>query len=106
MRIIKDANLEKKVNKVIGNIMEEYFKNTNILKSDFNPMAEEPAKFKILIGKKEFFKNLEADLKKAITEEVENNKEYGNNRIINLKTDEVLTKIEKISSYEKCIRPY
>ena len=98
MRIIKDDILEEKVNKAIGNIIEEYFENTNILKSDFNPMAEEPAKFKILIGKKEFFKNLEADLKKAITEEVENNKEYGNNRIINLKTDEVLTKIEKISS--------
>lgn len=98
MRIIKDDILEEKVNKAIGNIMEEYFENTNILKSDFNPMAEEPAKFKILIGKKEFFKNLETDLKKAITEEVENNKEYGNNRIINLKTDEVLTKIEKIFS--------
>ena len=98
MRIIKDDNLERNVNKVISNKMKEYFENTNILKSDFNPMAEEPAKFKILIGKKEFFKNLEADLKKAITEEVENNKEYGNNRIINLKTDEVLTKIEKISS--------
>jgi hypothetical protein len=98
MRIIKDDNLERNVNKVIGNIMEEYFKNTNILKSDFNPMAEEPAKFKILIGKKEFFKNLEADLKKAIIEEVENNKVYVNNRIVNLKTDEALTKIEKISS--------
>lgn len=98
MRIIKDDNLERNVNKVISNKMKEYFENTNILKSDFNPMAEEPSKFKILIGKKEFFKNLEADLKKAITEEVENNKEYGNNRIINLKTDEVLTKIEKISS--------
>lgn len=98
MRIIKDTDLEEKVNKVIGNIMEEYFKNTNILKSDFNPMAEEPAKFKILIGKKEFFKNLETDLKKAITEELENNKVYVNNRIVNLKTDEALTKIEKISS--------
>lgn len=98
MRIIKDNILEEKVNKAIGNIMEEYFKNTNILKSDFNPMAEEPAKFKILIGKKEFFKNLETDLKKAITEELENNKVYVNNRIANLKTDEVLTKIEKISS--------
>ena len=98
MRIIKDDILEEKVNKAIGNIMEEYFENTNILKSDFNPMAEEPAKFKILIGKKEFFKNLETDLKKAITEELENNKVYVNNRIVNLKTDEVLTKIEKISS--------
>lgn len=98
MRIIKDDILEEKVNKAIGNIMEEYFENTNILKSDFNPMAEEPAKFKILIGKKEFFKNLETDLKKAITEELENNKVYVNNRIVNLKTDEALTKIEKISS--------
>ena len=41
MRIIKDDILEEKVNKTIGNIMEEYFKNTNILKSDFNPMAED-----------------------------------------------------------------
>ena len=98
MRIIKDDILEEKVNKAIGNIMEEYFENTNILKSDFNPMAEEPAKFKILIGKKEFFRELENDLKKAITEELENNKVYVNNRIVNLKTDEVLTKIEKISS--------
>ena len=98
MRIIKDDNLERNVNKVISNKMKEYFENTNILKSDFNPMAEEPAKFKILIGKKEFFKNLETDLKKAITEELENNKVYVNNRIVNLKTDEVLTKIEKISS--------
>ena len=98
MRIIKDDNLERNVNKVISNKMKEYFENTNILKSDFNPMAEEPAKFKILIGKKEFFKNLETDLKKAITEELENNKVYVNNRIVNLKTDEALTKIEKISS--------
>ena len=98
MRIIKDDILEEKVNKAIGNIMEEYFENTNILKSDFNPMAEEPAKFKILICKKEFFKNLETDLKKAITEELQNNKVYVNNRIVNLKTDEALTKIEKISS--------
>ena len=30
MRIIKDDILEEKVNKTIGNIMEEYFKNTNI----------------------------------------------------------------------------
>ena len=98
MRIIKDDNLERNVNKVISNKMKEYFENPNILKSDFNPMAEEPAKFKILIGKKEFFKNLETDLKKAITEELENNKVYVNNRIVNLKTDEALTKIEKISS--------
>ena len=98
MRIIKDDILEEKVNKAIGNIMEEYFENTNILKSDFNPMAEEPAKFKILICKKEFFKNLETDLKKSITEELQNNKVYVNNRIVNLKTDEALTKIEKISS--------
>lgn len=98
MRIIKDDILEEKVNKAIANKMKEYFENTNILKSSFNPMAEEPAKFKILIGKKEFFKNLETDLKKAITEELENNKVYVNNRIVTLKTDEVLTKIEKISS--------
>lgn len=98
MRIIKDDNLERNVNKAISNKMKEYFENTNILKSSFNPMAEEPAKFKILIGKKEFFKNLETDLKKAITEELENNKVYVNNRIVTLKTDEVLTKIEKISS--------
>ena len=98
MRIIKDDNLERNVNKVISNKMKEYLENTNILKSDFNPMAEESAKFKILIGKKEFFKNLETDLKKAITEELENNKVYVNNRIVNLKTDEALTKIEKISS--------
>lgn len=45
MRIIKDDNLERNVNKVISNKMKEYFENTNILKSDFNPMAEEPAKF-------------------------------------------------------------
>ena len=89
MRIIKDDILEEKVNKAIGNIMEEYFENTNILKSDFNPMAEEPAKFKILIGKKEFFRELENDLKKAITEELENNKVYVNNRIVNLKTANV-----------------
>lgn len=98
MRIIKDDNLERNVNKAISNKMKEYFENNNILKSSFNPMAEEPAKFKILIGKKEFFKNLETDLKKAITEELENNKVYVNNRIVTLKTDEVLTKIEKISS--------
>ena len=98
MRIIKDDILEKKVNKTIGNIMEEYFKNTNILKSDFNPMAEDPAKFKILIGKKEFFRELENDLKEVISKELEKNKEYNNNEIVELKTEEALKKIEKISS--------
>lgn len=98
MRIIKDGILEEKVNKAIGNIMEGYFKNTNILKSDFNPMAEEPAKFKILIGKKEFFKELENDLKVVISKELEKNKEYNNNEIVELKTEEALKKLEKISS--------
>lgn len=98
MRIIKDDILEEKVNKTIGNIMEEYFKNTNILKSDFNPMAEDPAKFKILIGKKEFFRELENDLKEVISKELEKNKEYNNNEIVELKTEEALKKIEKISS--------
>ena len=98
MRIIKDDILEEKVNKAIGNIMEEYFENTNILKSDFNPMAEEPAKFKILIGKKEFFRELENDLKEVISKELEKNKEYNNNEIVALKTEEALKKLEKISS--------
>lgn len=98
MRIIKDDILEEKVNKAIGNIMEEYFENTNILKSDFNPMAEEPAKFKILIGKKEFFRELENDLKEVISKELEKNKEYNNNEIVELKTEEALKKLEKISS--------
>ena len=98
MRIIKDDILEEKVNKTIGNIMEEYFKNTNILKSDFNPMAEDPAKFKILIGKKEFFRELENDLKEVISKELKKNKEYNNNEIVELKTEESLKKIEKISS--------
>ena len=98
MRIIKDNILEEKVNKAIGNIMEEYFENTNILKSDFNPMAEEPAKFKILIGKKEFFRELENELKEVISKELEKNKEYNNNEIVELKTEEALKKIEKISS--------
>ena len=98
MRIIKDDILEEKVNKAIGNIMEEYFENTNILKSDFNPMAEEPAKFKILIGKKEFFRELENDLKEVILKELEKSKEYNNNEIVELKTEEALKKIEKISS--------
>lgn len=98
MRIIKDDILEEKVNKAIGNIMEEYFENTNILKSDFNSMAEEPAKFKILIGKKEFFRELENDLKEVISKELEKNKEYNNNEIVELKTEEALKKLEKISS--------
>ena len=98
MRIIKDDILEEKVNKTIGNIMEEYFKNTNILKSDFNPMAEDPAKFKILIGKKELFRELENDLKEVISKELKKNKEYNNNEIVELKTEESLKKIEKISS--------
>ena len=98
MRIIKDDILEEKVNKAIGNIMEEYFENTNILKSDFNPMAEEPAKFKILIGKKEFFRELENDLKEVISKELKKNKEYNNNEIVELKTEEALKKLEKISS--------
>ena len=98
MRIIKDDILEEKVNKTIGNIMEEYFINTNILKSDFNPMAEDPAKFKILIGKKEFFRELENDLKEVISKELEKNKEYNNNEIVELKTEEALKKLEKISS--------
>lgn len=98
MRIIKDDILEEKVNKAIGNIMEEYFENTNILKSDFNPMAEESAKFKVLIGKKEFFRELENDLKEVISKELEKNKEYNNNEIVELKTEEALKKLEKISS--------
>ena len=98
MRIIKDDNLERNVNKVISNKMKEYFENTNILKSDFNPMAEEPAKFKILIGKKEFFRELENDLKEVISKELEKNKEYNNNEIVELKTEEALKKLEKISS--------
>lgn len=98
MRIIKDDILEEKMNKAIGNIMEEYFENTNILKSDFNPMAEEPAKFKILIGKKEFFRELENVLKEVISKELEKNKEYNNNEIVELKTEEALKKLEKISS--------
>ena len=98
MRIIKDDNLERNVNKAISNKMKEYFENTNILKSSFNPMAEEPAKFKILIGKKEFFRELENDLKEVISKELEKNKEYNNNKIVELKTEEALKKLEKISS--------
>ena len=98
MRIIKDDNLERNVNKVISNKMKEYFENTNILKSDFNSMAEDPAKFKILIGKKEFFRELENDLKEVISKELEKSKEYNNNEIVELKTEEALKKLEKISS--------
>lgn len=98
MSVIKDVNLEKKVNKAIGNLFKNYFENNNILKSDSHPLADDPAKFIILIGKKEFFKELEHDLKEVVSKELENNEEYNNNKIIELKTEEALKKVEKITS--------
>ena len=106
MRIIKNKNLEEKINKQIANELEKYFKDTTILKEHFNPMADEPAKFEIKIGKKDFFKSVEMDIKEVISKELKNSNIPEIEKITNLKVEEVLKKIEKISDEKSRYQSY
>jgi len=106
MRIIKNKNLEEKINKQIANELEKYFKDTTILKEHFNSMADEPAKFEIKIGKKNFFKSVEIDIKEVILKELKNSNIPEIEKIANLKVEEVLKKIEKISEEKSRYQSY